>query len=37
MDCLLSLLSDVYALGLEHPFTAAVIMALSSAFVLGGR
>ena len=37
MDCLLTLLSDVYAMGLEHPFAAAVVMALSSAFVLGGR
>ena len=37
MDCLLSLVSELYALGLEYPFSAAVVMAVSSALMLGGR
>lgn len=37
MDCLLSLFSEVLALGLEHPLVAGAVMGLSSALMLGGR
>ncbi len=37
MDCLLSLFSELFALGLEHPLVAGAVMGLSTAVMLGGR
>jgi len=37
MDYLVTLLSEVYALGLAHPVVAGALMGVSTAFMLGGR